>query len=295
MYRGVFTALVTPFTEDKKIDEKALRNLVEKQIIAGVAGLVPVGTTGESPTLTQNETEFVIKTVIDQVQGRVPIIAGAGDNSTESAIQKTKLVKQLGANASLQVVPYYNKPTQAGLIKHFTAIADTVDFPIILYDVPGRTGAALENASVIELSKHENIKGVKVACGNIPQIMDLIAQIPPNFDILSGDDNLVFPIMMLGGHGVISVASNIFPSSMVKLVEACEEQNLATARDMHYQLLPIFKMIFLESNPIPIKAALAIKGIIKEIYRLPLCQISSVHRKQVSEILSSAEKNHILS
>jgi 4-hydroxy-tetrahydrodipicolinate synthase len=259
------------------------------QIAGGISGLVPVGTTGESPSLSSEETTLVISTVIDQAHGRVPVIAGAGSNNTEKAIQQSEIAAELGANGTLQVVPYYNKPTQVGLIKHFTAIADAVDLPMVLYNVPGRTGTTLSNESILTLAAHPRIAAVKVACGNIPSIMDLIAHMPEDFDVLSGDDNLAYPIMTLGGTGVISVASNLFPALVSKMVDACLSGEWQTARELHYRLLPFFKSLFVESNPIPIKSAMAMRGYIRENYRLPLCQISVEHRQELKQIIDRCE------
>lgn len=289
MFVGVYTALVTPFTEDNKIDVRRLQDLVDLQIAAGVAGLVPVGTTGECPTLSGEETELVIGTVVRKAAGRVPVIAGAGANSTEKAIHLSERAKALGATATLQVVPYYNKPTQTGLIEHFRAIADAVDLPMILYNVPGRTGTALENSSILALGEHERIVAVKEACGSIPHIMDLINNSPEGFEVLSGDDNLVYPIMLLGGSGVISVASNLLPELMVEMVTAALEGKWNQAKMIHYRLLPFFKSLFMESNPIPIKAAMAMKGLITEKYRLPLCCLSDEHRRELAGILDAIE------
>lgn len=290
MYKGVYTALVTPFTQDNKIDENKLKELIEMQIAGGVAGLVPVGTTAESPTLSSEETRNIIAIVVKQVDGRVPVIAGAGSNSTEKAIEQTKIVAELGADASLQVVPYYNKPTQEGLIKHFTSIADAVDLPVILYEVPGRSAVSLSNSSTNFLAEHPGIVGIKVASGDISFIMDLIAGSPDEFDILSGDDNLAYPLMSLGGSGVISVAANLYPKLTVRLVDACIKENWKEARDLHYRLLPVFRSMFIESNPIPVKAAMAMKGYILEQYRLPLCEMSSENRIKLEKIITEFEK-----
>ncbi len=289
MHKGVYTALVTPFTRDDKIDENKLKELIEIQIAGGVAGLVPVGTTAESPTLSSEETRNIIATVVKQVDGRVPIIAGAGSNSTKKAIEQTRIVAELGADASLQVVPYYNKPTQEGLIKHFTSIADAVDLPVILYEVPGRSAVSLNNSSINFLAKHPGIVGVKVASGDISSIMDLISSSPDGFDVLSGDDNLAFPLMALGGSGVISVAANLYPELTVRLVDACIKENWNEARDLHYRLLPVFRSMFIESNPIPVKAAMAMKGYILEQYRLPLCKMSSENRSKLQQIITEFE------
>lgn len=286
MFEGVFTAIVTPFTENgEKIDEQALRRLVDFQIENGVNGLVPVGTTGESPTLSHEENIEVIRIVVDQAAARVPVIAGSGSNCTSTAIELTGRAMEVGATASLQVAPYYNKPTQEGFYLHFTAIADAVDLPIIVYNIPGRSGKNIENSTMLKLAVHKNIVGVKEASGNIGQMMDLIAKKPDDFVVLSGDDNLVFPLMALGGKGVISVASNLVPRRMSDFVGAALKGDWDRARELHYQLLPLFKAIFIETNPIPIKAALAWQGRIKETYRLPMCPLQPASREALKAVL----------
>jgi len=282
---GVYTALVTPMASDGALDEKALRRLVDLQIEGGVSGLVPVGTTGESPTLDGDECKRVIRVVVEQSRGRVPVIAGAGSNSTAEAIHYAKDAREAGANATLQVAPYYNKPTNQGFLGHFRAIADAVDLPLIVYNIPGRTGKNIDNPTMLELATHRNIVGVKEASGDIGQIMDLIARKPADFAVLSGDDNLVFPIMALGGTGVISVASNLVPKEMARFVGAALKGDWSTARKLHYELLPLFKAIFIETNPIPIKAALAMKGMITESYRLPMCGMAPKNRESLQAAL----------
>jgi 4-hydroxy-tetrahydrodipicolinate synthase len=285
MYEGVFTALVTPFTRDNKVDEQALRRLVDFQIEEGIDGLVPVGTTGESPTLGAEETEAVIRITVEQARGRVPVIAGAGSNSTDKAIHLAAAAKKLGANASLQVAPYYNKPTAEGFFRHFAAIADAVDLPMIIYNIPGRTGKNIENSTMLKLAARRNIVGVKEASGDISQMMNLIAQKPAAFAVLSGDDNLAFPLIALGGKGVISVASNLVPGRMKEFVSAALRGQWDKARELHYRLLPLFKVIFIETNPIPIKAALAMKGMMEEVYRLPMCPMGEENRKTLAGVL----------
>jgi len=282
---GVYTALVTPMASDGAVDEKALRRLVDFQVEGGVSGLVPVGTTGESPTLDGDECKRVIRIVVEQARGRVPVIAGAGSNSTAEAIHYAKYAKEAGADATLQVAPYYNKPTSQGFLGHFRAIADAVDLPMIVYNIPGRTGKNIDNPTMLELAKHRNIVGVKEASGDIGQIMDLVAHKPADFSVLSGDDNLVFPIMALGGVGVISVASNLVPKEMARFVGAALKGDWSGARRMHYELLPLFKAIFIETNPIPIKAALAMKGMITESYRLPMCAMAPKNRESLQATL----------
>jgi 4-hydroxy-tetrahydrodipicolinate synthase len=285
MYEGVFTALVTPFTADGRLDEAALRRLVDFQLQEGIDGLVPAGTTGESPTLSQEETEAVIRIVVEQARGRVPVIAGAGSNSTDKAIHLSEAAKKLGADATLQVAPYYNKPTAEGFYRHFTAIADAVDLPMVVYNIPGRTGKNIENPTMLRLTRHKNIVAVKEASGDIAQMMNLIAQKPERFAVLSGDDNLAFPLIALGGKGVISVASNLIPGRMKEFIASALEGQWDKARELHYRLLPLFKANFLETNPIPIKAALAMKGLIQETYRLPMCPMGAENRKALAGVL----------
>lgn len=272
MFKGVFTAIVTPFTKDNKIDEKALINIVEEQIEGGVAGLVPCGTTGESPTLSYEEHNLVIEIVCKQVKGRCKVIAGTGSNSTEEAIMLTEHAKKVGADASLQVVPYYNKPTQKGLYQHFKAIAEAVDLPMIIYNIAGRTAVNLETQTLIELSKIKNVVGVKEASGSLPQMMAVIKSTPSGFSVLSGDDNLVLPLMAVGGVGVISVASNVIPKQMVEFVNFGLKNDFVSMREMHYKLSDFFSSLFLETNPIPVKKMMALLGKIESVYRLPLCE-----------------------
>lgn len=285
MFEGVYTALVTPFRDNGEIDKDALQKLVDYQIDGGVQGLVPCGTTGESPALSHEEHIQVVKMVVDYAKGRVPVIAGCGSNCTREAIELTKKSEQVGAAAGLQVAPYYNKPTQKGFYLHFTEIADSVDMPLIIYNIPGRTGKNIENSTMLEMAQHRNIVGVKEASGDINQIMDLISKKPDSLSVLSGDDNLVFPILALGGKGVISVASNLIPDKMVDFVKAALEGQWEQARKKHYRLLPFFKALFYETNPIPVKAGLALKGIIKEVYRLPMCQMQTENRNRFNTVV----------
>jgi 4-hydroxy-tetrahydrodipicolinate synthase len=285
MFKGVFTAVVTPFTTDDKLDEAAFRNLINFQIENGVQGIVPVGTTGESPTLTFEEHCRVIELAVNESRGRVPVIAGAGSNCTAEAVELAAFAKKAGAAASLQVAPYYNKPTEDGFFRHFTAIADQVDLPMIVYNIPGRTGKNIENRTMLELAKHKNITAVKEASGNIVQVMDLIQAKPKDFSVLSGDDNLTLPIMAMGGDGVVSVASNLIPAEMSAMVKKAASGQWDEALIMHYSLLPLFKAIFIETNPIPIKAALAMKGLMKETYRLPMCPLQPDSRAKLKKTL----------
>ncbi|MFW6337371.1 MAG: 4-hydroxy-tetrahydrodipicolinate synthase [Alkalispirochaetaceae bacterium] len=287
MFTGTFTALITPFKGDESIDEDALRSLVEAQIEAGITGLVPVGTTGESPTVTHEENLKVIEIVVDQAKGRVPVIAGTGSNSTAEAIQMTRKAKEIGADASLQVAPYYNKPNQDGFYRHFTAIADAVDLPMVVYNIPGRTGKNIETETLMRLAEHPNIVAVKEASGSIPQIMEVAARKPEGFDLLSGDDNLAFSVVALGGSGVVSVASNAAPGPVGKMIKLALEGKLEKARAEHYRLLPLFKMVFFDTNPIPIKYAMSLLGYCKEVYRLPLCELSEENKEKVKSVLEN--------
>lgn len=287
MYKGVYTALVTPFTREGKIDEKALRRLVDQQIAAGIQGLVPVGTTGESPTVDHEENIKVVEIVVDEAAGRVPVIAGTGSNSTLEAIEMTERAKKIGANASLQVVPYYNRPNQEGLLKHFTAIADAVDLPMILYNHPGRTGKNLEVETTLKLATHRNIVGIKEASGNLAQIMDILAAAPADFSVLSGDDILTLSLMTLGGHGVISVVSHLAAPDMVALCQAVLAGKLNEAQSLHYKLLPLAKAMNVDTNPIPVKYALSRLGLIEESYRLPLCPLSPALKAEVDTVLKN--------
>ena len=286
IFKGAFTAIVTPFKENEAIDELALRNLVEFQKKKKIDGIVPCGTTGESPTLDYEEHQKVIEIVVESANGEVPVIAGTGSNSLKEAIDMTKHAADAGADASLQVCPYYNKPTQEGLYRHFSEIAKSVDIPIIIYNIHGRTCINLETSTLAKLAnEHSNIVGVKEASGNIAQMMDVIDALPKNFAVLSGDDNFTLPLMSLGGKGVISVASNIIPDEMHELTDSALSGNFKKAMELHYKFLPLFKGIFIETNPIPIKAALAMKGMIKEVYRLPMCEMKAEHKEKLKKIL----------
>lgn len=286
MVRGTITALVTPFDDNGGIDEPALRRLIDFQINNGIDGLLPCGTTGESPTLTYAEHNKVIDIVIDEAKGRVPVIAGTGSNSTYEAILLTKHAKEVGADYSLQVAPYYNKPTQRGFYEHFLSVAESVDIPIILYNIPGRTGKNIETHTVLRLAEHPNIVGVKEASGDINQMMDIIQQRPQGFAVLSGDDNLTYPLIALGGDGVISVASNIIPKEVSEMVALALKSRWTEARNRHYALLSFFKAMFIETNPIPVKTALAMKGMVKELFRSPMCTMEPENRAKLERALS---------
>jgi 4-hydroxy-tetrahydrodipicolinate synthase len=286
MYRGAYTAMITPFNSDYSLDEGALRALVDFQLEKGVSGLVPVGTTGESPTVSHEENIRVIEIVIEQSGGRVPVIAGTGSNSTSEAVEMTLRAKELGASASLQVTPYYNKPSQEGLYRHFTTIAEQTELPMIVYNIPGRTGRNVENATMLRLAQNGYIVGVKEASGSLAQMMDLIQQKPDDFAVLSGDDNMALPLTYMGGSGVISVASNLVPDRIEGMIQQALAGNVEQSRNEHYRLLPFFHALLkLDTNPIPIKYAMAKAGHCRELYRLPLCELSDDAKTEMDGIL----------
>jgi len=285
--QGVGTALVTPFLADGRVDEKALASLVNWQIREGVHFLVPCGTTGESPTLKHEEHLAVVEITTRTAAGRVPVIAGAGGNDTAKLIGLIAELKKLGVDGILSVSPYYNKPTQEGIYQHYHALAESTDLPIIVYNVPGRTGTNILPDTLLRLSAVPNIAGVKEASGDISQIGEICTRAPGRFRIFSGDDSLTLPLVALGGHGIISVASNEVPGMMSKFAAACLEGRWEEARDWNRRLYPLMKVNFVESNPIPVKAALALMGKIQEVYRLPLVKISDGGRAKVASVLSS--------
>ncbi|MGC8768507.1 4-hydroxy-tetrahydrodipicolinate synthase [Calditerrivibrio sp.] len=284
MFKGAITALVTPM-KDGMVDEEKLRNLVEFQINNGISALVPCGTTGEAATLSYEEHMRVIEIVVEQSNKRVPVIAGTGSNSTHETIYLTEFAKKVGCDAALVVTPYYNKPTQKGLYEHFKAVADAVDIPIVLYNVPGRTSVNMLPDTVIKLSKIKNIVAVKEASGSLDQVSEIIAGVSPDFDVLSGDDSLTIPMMALGAKGVISVASNIIPKEVSQMVDLWLKGDIATARDLHLKLFPLFKGIFIETNPIPVKKALYLMGIIENDIRLPLVEMTPEGTEKLRKIL----------
>lgn len=287
-FNGVFTALITPFQANGKIDEPALRNLVESQIAQGITGLVPVGTTGESPTLSHEEHSTVIGLVTEQTRKRVPVIAGTGSNNTQEAIELTLSAREHGADASLQVAPYYNKPSQEGLYRHFIEIAEKTELPLIIYNIPGRTGKNIEVNTIVKLSKHPMIVGVKEATGNITQAIDIIhATNSEEFSVLSGDDALTLGMMVHGGCGVVSVASNVLPNRMVTLTKLAHEGHYKEARKEYMALLPFFRSTFIDTNPVPIKYAAHKLGLCEEVYRLPLCPLNEEQKAQVDAELRS--------
>ncbi|MEI6084212.1 MAG: 4-hydroxy-tetrahydrodipicolinate synthase [Verrucomicrobiota bacterium] len=289
MFTGCYTALVTPFTKSGAVDEARLNALVEAQIRGGVDGLVPCGTTGESPTLNHEEHNRVIELVVKFAAKRCQVIAGTGSNSTQEAIELTVHAKAAGADASLQVSPYYNKPTQAGLYAHFRAIAEAADIPMILYNIPGRCGVDIANETVAKLRKDlpKQIVGLKEATGVVDRASQVRAVVDRDFSILSGDDSLTLPIMAVGGQGVISVASNIVPREVTALTHAALKGDFAEAGRIHAKLFPLFKDLFIETNPVPIKAALAMAGQIEESYRLPMVPMSAGNQAQLRKTLAA--------
>jgi 4-hydroxy-tetrahydrodipicolinate synthase len=287
--RGCGTALVTPFRQDGSIDEPALRNLVAWQVESGIDFLVPCGTTGETPTLSHDEWLHVIDVTIEVVAGRVPIVAGATSNSTQDAVAKAKEVaSRPGVDAILTASPYYNKPTQEGQYRHFHAIADAVDKPIILYNVPGRTGANIEPATLARLAEVPNILGVKEASGNISQIAEVCNAVPERFLVFSGDDAITLSVIALGGVGIISVASNEIPREMADLTRAALNNEWTTARSIHRKYMALMQANFIESNPMPVKAVLAMMGKIEEVYRLPLLPMRRDTRSKLEKIAAEA-------
>ena len=285
MFHGAITAIITPF-RNGRLDVPALKKLVEFQVRNGISGIVPCGTTGESATLSFEEHEKVIQVVMEASAGRVRVIAGTGSNNTKEAVVLTRYAKKAGADAALVITPYYNKPTQKGLVAHFTAIAEEVDIPVILYNVPSRTGVNMTADTVARLSEIGNIAGVKEASGNLAQVCDILRSTPRTFCVLSGDDALYFPMLALGAKGVISVVSNVAPREMADLYDAFVSGRIATAREIHFRLWPLMQTLFIETNPIPVKTAAAMMGMIKEEFRLPLCPMSDVNRKALAKVLS---------
>ena len=285
---GCGTAIITPFQADESIDESALRRLIEHQIDGGVDFLVACGTTGESVTLTETEQSRVIALTVEATAGRVPVVAGAGGYNTREVIEKIHRYTELGVDAILSVTPYYNKPTQEGLFQHFRAIAEASELPIILYNVPGRTGCNLEPATVLRLSQFEKIVAIKEASGNISQIGELATILDRSFAIFSGDDGLILPVAALGGVGVISVAANLVPREVSTLTHLSVEGKLEDARALNRRLMPVFKAMFIESNPIPVKAAMAMAGMIDEVYRLPMTPLTEASRRKLETVLREA-------
>jgi 4-hydroxy-tetrahydrodipicolinate synthase len=284
MFRGAMVAIVTPFKNDQ-VDERALRELIEFQIANGTDGIVPCGTTGESATLTHEEHDRVIEITINAVKKRVPVIAGTGSNNTAEALRLTKHAYEAGADGALIVCPYYNRPTQEGLYQHFKTIAESVPIPIILYNIPGRTGVNLMPEMVAKLAKIKNIVGIKEASGSIKQMSDVINLCGNEFSVLSGDDLFTLPLLAIGGTGIISVISNVAPADMAGLVDAFTAGDMIRAKALHHKMSALIDALFIEVNPIPVKAALALMGKIEYEYRLPLCKMAEANFEKLKKVM----------
>ena len=287
--RGCGTALVTPFQSDGRLDEAALRRLVQRQLEGGIDFLVPCGTTGESPVLTAEEHLRVVEIALEEARGRVPVVAGAGGNNTRRVCEQVRQLERLGVDAILSVSPYYNKPTQEGIYQHYRAIAESTPLPIVVYNVPGRTGSNIEPATLGRLAEIPNILGVKEASGNVPQIEEIIRRVPKPFKVFSGDDSITLPILALGGCGVVSVVSNVVPREMTEMVSLCNRGEFEAARRIHYHLLPLMQVLFIETSPIPVKAALVALGLIQPVYRLPLVPMTPDNRAKLERVLDDLE------
>jgi 4-hydroxy-tetrahydrodipicolinate synthase len=288
MFTGCGTALVTPFRGDQSLDEETLRRLVRRQIEAGIDFLVPCGTTGESPTLTHAEHLRVVEITLEEAKGRVPVLAGAGGYNTREVVELARELEEMGADGILSVTPYYNKPTPEGLYQHYKAIAAAIDLPIIVYSIQGRTGINVEPATLARLAQIENIVGVKEASGNIAQMAAIIGLLPADFTVLCGDDPITIALMALGGRGVISVVSNQIPAEMTWLAHACLKGDFEAARQIQRRFLALMNVNFVESNPIPVKAAMAMMGLLEPVYRLPLCPPAEASRARIEKVLEEA-------
>jgi 4-hydroxy-tetrahydrodipicolinate synthase len=286
-FTGVGTALVTPFTSSGAVDEGAVRRLAQRQVEAGVHFLVPCGTTGEAPTLSAQERRRVVALVVEEARGRVPVLAGAGGYDTREVVESARVMREAGADGLLSVTPYYNKPTPDGLVRHYEAIAEATSLPIVVYNVPGRTGCNVDPATLARLAAIPHVSGVKEASGNMAQICEAVKAVPAGFLVVSGDDALTLPAMAVGAKGVISVASNECPAEMARLVEAAEANDFAAAREIHARLLPLMLANFAESNPIPVKAAMAQMGLLEESYRLPMVPPRAETREKIRRVLAA--------
>jgi 4-hydroxy-tetrahydrodipicolinate synthase len=284
-FTGCGTALVTPFTRDGSLDEAGVSRLAKRQIDAGIHFLVPCGTTGEVPTLSDEEQVRVVELVDKEAKGRIPVLAGAGGYNTHEVIEAGRRMRAAGANGILSVTPYYNKPTPEGLFQHYKAIAEGVGLPIIVYNVPGRTGCNVDPATLTRLATIPNVVGVKEASGNVTQMCEICAAVPGDFIVLSGDDALTLPLMAIGGRGIVSVASNEIPGEMSRMVEAAERGDFAAARAEHQRLLPLMQINFVESNPIPVKSAMASLGLLEEVYRLPMVPPRPASKQKIEAVL----------
>jgi 4-hydroxy-tetrahydrodipicolinate synthase len=290
-FRGTFTALVTPFTSGDAIDYEAFDRLLHQQLAGGVQGVVLLGTTGESPTVTDTERDELLRFTMKRAKGRMLVVVGTGSNSTSLSIAHSRHAADLGADALLLVNPYYNKPTQTGLLAHFRAIADAVSVPIVLYNIAGRTGVNLATETLVQLAEHPRIIGVKEASGDIPQMMNVLDRTPEDFLVLSGDDMLTFPLLALGGDGVVSVLSNLLPTEVSSMVTAAASGDWEKGRRLHFRLLPMLHACLIETNPIPIKTALALRGIVREQFRLPLCPMQPHNRRTLEELLAGFDRS----
>lgn len=288
-FAGAGTALVTPFTRDGQLDEPALRRMVRRQIDEGIDVLVPCGTTGESATMTLDEQKRVVAITVEEAKGRVPVLAGAGSNDTAQAVEKSRAMAGLGVQGLLHVSPYYNKPTAEGLVRHFGAVADASSVPVVVYNVPGRTGSNIDLPTLLRIAEHANVTAVKEASGNLPQVMQLLRDRPDGFEVLSGDDALTLTFLAHGGEGVISVVSNQVPGPMHELVAAGRRGDFAAARRIHERLLRLMTVNFVESNPVPVKAGMALLGLCEENYRLPLCPPKDATREALRGALRELE------
>jgi 4-hydroxy-tetrahydrodipicolinate synthase len=287
LFQGCGTAMVTPFRKDGSLDEQTLRSLVKRQIEEGINFLVPCGTSGESPTLTHKEHLRVVEITLEEARGRVPVLAGAGGYNTAEVIELAKEIKAMGADGILSVTPYYNKPTQEGLYQHYKAIASAVKLPIIVYSVQGRTGVNVEPATLKRLSEIEYVIGVKEASGNISQMAQVVQQVPSGFAVLCGDDSIAIPLIALGGHGVVSVVSNEIPREFTSLTQLALANDFAGARKLQREYLPLMEVNFVESNPIPVKAAMALMGLLEPVWRLPLCPPSAANLAKIEKVLEA--------
>jgi 4-hydroxy-tetrahydrodipicolinate synthase len=285
-WTGVGTALVTPFTKSGELDEAGVKRLARRQIDAGVHFLVPCGTTGETPTLSEAERRRVVELVVEEANGQVPVMAGAGGYDTREVVHAAREMQKAGANGLLSVTPYYNKPTPEGLFQHFSAIADATDLPILLYNVPGRTGCNMEAPTVARLATIPHIVGVKEASGNIQQMAEILRAVPPTFQVLSGDDAITIPLMAIGGRGIISVASNSIPAEMAQLVEAAERGDYQAARALHQRLLPLLLVNFVEANPGPVKFSMAAMGLCEEVFRLPMVSPRQASKDKILAVMT---------
>jgi 4-hydroxy-tetrahydrodipicolinate synthase len=285
-FTGAFTALITPF-RNGEIDEAGLRSLVEFQIRNGIDGLIPCGTTGESVTMTDFEHDRVVEIVLDQAAGRVPVVAGTGTNNTHATIEHTRYAQAAGAAGALVVVPYYNKPTQEGMFRHYAAIAEATELPLILYNVPGRTGVNMTPETVLRLSAIPTIAGIKEASGNLDQVSQIAIETRPDFAVLSGDDSLTLPIMSVGGHGVVSVVSNIVPDAVAALTGACRRGDFAAARSIHHRLFDLCRAMFIENNPTAVKTAAGLLGLCSGELRLPLTDMTDANRRRLEAAMQA--------